>query len=188
MAWKEIVGLAFNQAGFDRYCHSLRWNQWRPNFVTIHNTGAPNLAQRPQGFLPKHMQNFVHYYKVEQGWSAGPHLFIDDHQIWVFTPLTVSGVHSPSWNKVAIGIEMLGDYNRDDFNKGRGAKVKANAYAATATLCAVTGMDPDGIRFHFEDPETTHRGCPGKSVDKPSFINGVKTLMRGRHAGEHVMS
>jgi hypothetical protein len=66
MAWKEIVGLAFNQAGFDRYCHSLRWVQWRPSFITIHNTGTPNLAQRPQGFNENHIRNLVNYYKIEK--------------------------------------------------------------------------------------------------------------------------
>jgi hypothetical protein len=106
----------------------------------------------------------------------------------VFTPLTVSGVHSPSWNKLAIGIEMLGDYNRDNFNTGRGANVKANAYAAAATICAVLGMDPDGIRFHYEDTETSHADCPGRSVGKPAFIAGVKSLLLTRHLGEHALS
>ena len=112
MNWKPIVGLSFSPADFDRYCHSLTWNAWRPSFIVLHNTGSPTLAQRPEGFTKVHIDNLVGYYRDTQKWSAGPHLFIDDKQIWVFTPLTMSGVHSPSWNKVSLGIEMLGDYSK----------------------------------------------------------------------------
>jgi len=52
-------------------------------------------TQRPNGFTSLQMENFVKYYRDKHKWSAGPHLFIDDKMIWVFTPLTVSGVHSP---------------------------------------------------------------------------------------------
>ena len=106
--------------------------------------------------------------------------------IWVFTPLTVSGVHSPSWNKIALGFEMLGDYQSEDFTSGRGADVRDNAVAAVATVSAVLGLDPDGMMLHKEDPATTHKTCPGKTVDKADFIKRVKALMMERHQGEHV--
>jgi hypothetical protein len=100
--------------------------------------------------------------------------------------LTVSGTHSPSWNKIALGVEMLGDYDKDEFDSGRGLKVHQNAVAAFATLSAVLGIDPDKIRLHKEDPLTTH-ACPGKKVNKNKFIQEVKDLMAKRHAGEHLV-
>jgi len=183
--WKGIVGISYNQAGFDRYCHALSWPAWRPSFIVLHNTAVPNLAQRPNGFTKQHILNLEKYYRDEKGWSAGPHLFIDDRQIWVFTPLNVSGVHSPSWNKIALGIEMLGDYDKDGFEAGRGLKVHQNAVAAIATLSAVLGLNPDTMRLHKEDPLTTH-ACPGKKVVKNKVIQEVKDLMAKRHAGEHL--
>ena len=185
MAWKPIVGLNFTATEFDNYCHGLKWDAWRPQFIALHNTAIPNLEQRPNGFTKTHINNLVGFYRDQQGWSAGPHLFIDDKQIWVFTPLTMSGVHSPSWNKIALGFEMLGDYDDDDFNSGRGADVRDNAVAAVATLSAVLGLDPNGMRLHKEDPRTTH-DCPGKSVKKDDFIDRVEKLMMKRHQGEHV--
>lgn len=95
MPWKPIVGLSFGPDAFDSYCHGLSWVAWRPSFIAVHNTAAPTLAQRPKGFTDQHIQNLMHYFRDEKGWSAGPHLFVDDKKIWVFTPLTVSGVHSP---------------------------------------------------------------------------------------------
>jgi hypothetical protein len=182
--WKPIVGLSFNAAEFDTYCHSLQWTAWRPSFVTLHNTGVPKLTQRPNGFTKTHINNFVSYYRDTMGWNAGPHLFIDDKQIWVFTPLTVSGVHSPCFNKTALGFEMLGDYETESFKTGRGLAVRKNAVAALATACAILGLDPHTIRLHKEDVCTNHN-CPGKNVIKAEVIAEVQALIMARHGGGH---
>ena len=141
--WKGIIGTSFSSEEFDTYCHTLQWTAWRPSFIVVHNTGSPSLAQRPKGITKQHISNFEAYYRDQQKWKAGPHLFIDDKQIWVFTPLTVSGTHSPSWNKVALGIEMLGDFEKESFSEGRGLKVRENTIAALTTLCAILGFDPN---------------------------------------------
>ena len=83
--WKGIVGNSYDANGFDSYCHALRWSAWRPSFIVLHNTAAPTLAQRPNGFTKQHILNLEGFYRDTQGWKAGPHLFIDDKQIWVFT-------------------------------------------------------------------------------------------------------
>lgn len=181
--WKGIVGKSFSADEFDSYCHTLMWTAWRPSFVVVHNTASPSLAQRPKGFTKQHMINLEAYYQGEK-WKAGPHLFVDDRKIWAFTPLTVSGTHSPSWNKTALGIEMLGDYEKESFDSGRGLKVRNNAISALATLCGVLGFDPQTIRIHREDPLTTH-ACPGKNVRKLEIIQQVQDMLVQRHAGEH---
>ena len=182
--WVGIVGKSFSAEDFVPYCQGLHWTSWRPSFIVLHNTAAPTLAQRPQGLTLQHIHNLEAFYRDTQHWSAGPHLFIDDRQIWVFTPLTQSGVHSPSWNQVALGIEMLGDYESESFNSGRGLAVRKNAVSAMATLSAVLGLDPHQMRLHFEDPLTTH-ACPGKNVRKLEVIQDVLDSITGRHAGDH---
>ncbi|KOS07464.1 hypothetical protein AM493_16485 [Flavobacterium akiainvivens] len=183
MPWKPIAALSFDAEAFDKYCHSLTWPAWRPSFIVLHNTASPSLAQRPNGLTLQHIRNLESYYRDTKKWSAGPHLFIDDHQIWVFTPLTMSGVHSPSWNKLALGFEMLGNYETENFSSGRGLAVRKNTVAAIATISAVLGIDPETMRLHKEDPGTDH-DCPGKKVIKSEIINEVKTLMAKRHGIE----
>ncbi|WP_295454131.1 peptidoglycan recognition family protein [uncultured Thiodictyon sp.] len=184
-AWKGIVGKSYTSDEFDAYCHTLHWSAWRPSFIVLHNTGAPSLAQRPDGLTGKHIQNLEAFYRDTQKWSAGPHLFIDDRQIWVFTPLTVSGVHSPSWNSVSIGIEMLGDYDTEAFDSGRGLAVRKHTVSAIATLSAVLGLDAGTMKIHREDPKTTH-ACPGKHVRKLEVIQDVQDLIEARHHGAHL--
>jgi N-acetylmuramoyl-L-alanine amidase len=195
--WAGIVGAPFDAETFDAYCRSLKWAGWRPQFLALHNTYRPTLAQRPTGFTKQHINNLVGWYRDEQidqatgkqlkgPWKAGPHLFVDDHQIWAFTPLTMEGRHSPSWNSIAIGIEMLGDYEVDDFDSGRGQKVRRNAVAAMATLCEVLDLKPEEIRLHKEDTKTDHKKCPGRNVDKVSVIEEIKALMETRRGAANV--
>ena len=186
MGWKGIVNKSFTAEEFDEYCHELEWKAWRPSFIVLHNTQIPSLAQRPNGFNEKSMKALEAYYRDDRKWSAGPHLFVDDRKIWVFTPLTVSGVHSPSWNKVALGVEMLGDYASESFETGRGRQVRTNTVAALATISAILGLEPQTMRLHREDAGTTHV-CPGRNVRKLEVIQEVQDLVAARHGGDHVV-
>lgn len=182
MAWKEIVGQKFSPDAFDAYVREIKWKTWKPSAIVLHNTAIPSLAQRPQGLTAMHIRSLAVYYRDVQKWSAGPHLFIDDFGIWVFTPLTTAGIHSPSWNKTALGVEMLGNYETESFTSGRGAKVRHNTVCAVATLCDVLSIQSSSLRLHKEDPKTDH-DCPGKNVDKAAFIQSVHDLIIARRAG-----
>lgn len=184
MTWKGIVDRSFDRVDFKTYCQGLQWSTWRPSFIVLHNTAVPSLAQRPNGLLQANILALQEYYRDQMKWSAGPHLFVDDRQIWVFTPLTVPGVHSPSWNQVSLGLEMLGDYAAESFTTGRGLAVQENAISAMATLCEVIGLQATTMRLHREDPKTTHF-CPGKTVDKAAVIQAVQAAIDADHGGEH---
>lgn len=181
--WKGIVAKSFTPETFKDYVGKLNFEEWWPDFIVLHNTGEPCLRNRPDGLNVKHMKGLESYYKNTMGWSAGPHLFIDDKQIWVFTPLTMPGVHSPSWNRMAWGIEMLGDYDAEEFDTGRGALVKANSVAAVGILSANADIDPDTMKFHREDKRTTHH-CPGSNVKKAEFIKLVKKYIEENYVVE----
>jgi N-acetylmuramoyl-L-alanine amidase CwlA len=163
MAWKGIVAKSFTAAEFTKYVNGLTWNTWKPKFIVVHNTATPSLAQRPTGLSLQHIRNLETYYRDQQKWSGGPHLFIDDRQIWVFNPLTMPGTHSPSFNATAIGIEMLGDFNKEAFDSGRGLKVREHTTWAIAKLSKKLDFGAAEWKWHNEDPATTH-DCPGKNA------------------------
>lgn len=192
MAW-PAVKRGFTQSDFRVYVQALRFGAWRPSLIVWHNTAAPTLAQwqatadqdKSKGLAPgaTRLANLETYFKG-RGWSGGPHLFVADDLINVFNPLTLPGVHSPSWNNISIGIEMVADFDREDDDGGPGLKVRNNTIFATAVLCEVFGLDPESaIRLHREDPRTTH-ACPGVDFarDKSDAVRAVAALMAG---GEH---
>lgn len=173
MNWKGIIAKSCSISQFAAYVAGIDWSKWKPAFIVLHNTGAPNLAQRPDGLTMAHIKNLEVFYRDQQKWSAGPHLFVDHKQIWIFSPLNSPGVHSPSWNTISFGIEMLGDYSKESFTTGRGAAVRNNAVAAMAIICNALKLDPAKIKLHKEDPQTTH-DCPGHNVIKEDVIAAVK--------------
>jgi hypothetical protein len=186
--WKGIVGRGFTSSQFDDYVRDLAMTDWKPGFVVLHNTSEPRLADWHKVAPEQRMLNLQEYYRNpdpsvnKPAWSAGPHLFVADDLIWVFTPLTTSGVHSPSWNAISWGVEMVGEYDEEPF----GDRVRDNAIAALASLHSKLGLDPRSLRFHKEDPRTTHKDCPGKYVSKNDIVAAVINRIPTPHDGEHL--
>lgn len=186
MAWAGIIGESFDRASFAAYVAGLSFAAWRPRFAVLHNTAAPRLDQWHSAPGKARMRNLEHYYRDQKGWSAGPHLFVADDLIWVFTPLTRRGVHSPSWNSVSWGIEMVGDFDTEEFASGPGAQVRDNTVSAIATLYEALGIEARSLRLHKEDPGTTH-ACPGRKVVKEDMIARIEAAIMDDNPGDHAL-
>lgn len=176
----SIVAKKFTVKEFEEYLKTIGKQGWVKRIV-LHNTASPSLAQRKNGVLTaQHIKNLHNYYQ-NKGWSGGPHLFIDAEGIWVFNPLDDPGVHSPSYNKSAWGVEMLGNYESESFTTGLGAKVAENAKGACAALAKMqdwVNLQEQRLILHKEDTATDHN-CPGKNVIKSTFIAETDKLISG---------
>jgi hypothetical protein len=198
MTWRPIIGRSFSAPEFREYVEGLQFDAWRPRFIVVHNTSAPDTktwqgwqTRKPPISDEKWMQNLVGYYRDEEDWSSGPHLFVTPGAINVFTPLTGPGTHSPSWNSISWGIETVGEFERDPFT----GPVRDNLIAACAILHAAAGLQPRpyqvgvrGLHFHKEDPKTTHRSCPGRNMVKADVVAAVEAKIIQMHDGDHVPS
>lgn len=175
--WSGIIGVALTAREIWLYVASLDPALWkgnfRPQFCVLHNTGAPTLAQWRGKVTPdQRIKNLQNYYANEQHWHAGPHMFIAD-KIHLFTPLWMQGTHSPAWNKISLGFEMVGDFDTEAFDP----IVRDNTVAALAAVHSHLGLNPAGLRLHKEDPATTHKNCPGKHVSKSDMIARITGAM-----------
>jgi N-acetylmuramoyl-L-alanine amidase CwlA len=167
------VGKVWTVQSFKEYLLTLK----KPAYVksvTIHHTGAPSLEQRKNGLLIQHIHNIKSYYQ-SLGWNRGPHLFIDEDQIFGMTPLNVPGIHAVSFNRTSIGVEILGNYDIEDPMSGRGLQCINNTAAAVKALIDWLDIpiNENTIKFHRDDPRTS-KSCPGKKVSKSWFISLVK--------------
>lgn len=181
MTWKGIDGRGLTLPQLQIHIDALPATTWASG-MTLHNTAAPTLSQWSAVNAERRIKNLENYFKNERGWSSGPHAFVDDIFVWLFTRFTDKGTHSPSWNGTRIGIEMIGDFSYEDDDSGRGLKVKKNTVALFAMLHTKYGWDPQTIKLHKEDPRTDH-DCPGKDVDKAEFISLVQEYMG--EGGDH---
>lgn len=187
--WKGIIGDGMTPSQFDQYVQEIFRERGKSafawvEFCVVHNTAIPRFSpginasgKWDPGWhaVPgeRRMKALEEYYRDDQDWSGGPHAFISDDLIWPFTPLWQHGVHAPSWNGRAWGIEFVGDYNLEPLNSG----VWKNGISCLTTLHRAAGFSANTIRLHHEDPKTTHKGCPGSRVSKDLVIRSVQQML-----------
>ena len=169
------VGRVWTPDSLARHLATLPQPNWC-KAVTLHHTAAPSLAERPKGFLIQHIESLRHFYRDEKHWSAGPHLFIDDGQVFGMSDFAGTGLHALSFNSFSFGIEVLGDYNVEDPRSGRGFACWTTAAAAVRVLLDWLGLKArrETVLFHRDDP-TTRKTCPGTRVNKNWFLELVVT-------------
>ncbi len=172
----ENVGKVWTPASLAEYLAGRAIPSWIDS-ITLHHTAAPSLAQRPKGFAIQHIRNIQSFYsrpksKGGKGWSSGPHLFIDEDEIFGMCDFRFKGIHAVSFNGRSLGIEVLGDYDIEDPDSGRGKAAWTNAAATVRVLLQWLGLkkSKNTILFHRDDPKTT-KSCPGKRIDKTWFLD-----------------
>jgi N-acetylmuramoyl-L-alanine amidase CwlA len=174
----EYVGRGFTVPEFKTYVAGLQFSVWKPEMVVLHSTQSPTLAQWNERTAETSLANLSRFFGGI-GFSAGPHLFIDDNKILVFNPLDKQGIHAPSWNRISIGVEMVGNYDSDPLND----KVRNNTVQAIAILDAALQLKADTLRFHSEDPVSTHKDCPGRNVDKADLVRRIQAALQSARGG-----
>jgi len=186
----QIVGKKFTHAEFQSYLDNLSVSKWA-KFVVVHNTSEPDIAlyhqwEARQGkyanwTAEQWLRNLSSYYS-SLGWSGGPHLFVPPtpDTILILNPLTTSGIHTPSWNTISLGVETVGEFEREPFDD----PTRANLVFALAALHKKFGLNPvdfqlgvKGLHFHKEDHATTHKTCPGKNMVKIDLVSRVALAM-----------
>jgi hypothetical protein len=151
--------------------------------VTIHHTGQPSLANRPDGLLPQHIANIKDYYETKVDgapWQAGPHFFVDDlaSPVIAFSPLSKRGVHARGFNQHYVGIEMLGNYDIESPTHHRALKIINSTAQLTAIILKRIGVRPSfeekSLTFHRHSHiNPSGKTCPGTKIKEADFLKLV---------------
>jgi hypothetical protein len=154
----KIVNRKLSLAEFEEYVNKKDFGELPPTFMVIHHTWKPTVAQW-QG--QKSINGLKSYYEGK-GWTAGPHLFIAEDGIWLFTDMYDVGIHTGAGNGnlkdgYSIGIEVVGNYD----NKVWSGKTKDNALGAINVLRKKLDIKRSLIKFHRDYSTKT---CPGTAI------------------------
>jgi hypothetical protein len=162
----SLVGKVWDPVGFRQYVKTLDLD-WAKG-ITMHHTWNPSLRNRPRGLTIQHIRNLQSYYQNDLGWSRGPHLFVDDDQIFGMSPLEERGIHAVSFNRTHLGIEVLGNYDAESPVSGRGKACWGTAKEAVEILLRKMERGTEAVNGHRDDPRT-NKTCPGTKVDLDAF-------------------
>jgi hypothetical protein len=194
--WPNFDGKPYSRAELAAHINACDFSKWRrkdgthakPAFITLHNTSSPTI-QLWLSWSPEKRQQYVlnmQPYYEKMGWRGGPHFFVtpqDDICAFGFNDLMAAGTHASCFNNASIGIEMVGEFDREPFDTGPGAQVADNAVYLMALLHNKIGITPapyaydqHGLHFHIECKADNH-DCPGRFVVKPNIVTRVNAEM-----------
>lgn len=194
-----IVGKCFGTAReLLAYLEGVQFGAWRPRYVVMHHTGAPDLATwrgwqtRARPVTDEQwMQNLKGYYE-SLGWSRAPQFFFTPSHFCVLSLPTVRGTHAVSFNANSWGVECVGDFDREPFDgavRDRYVEGLAALHIAAGLQIVPFENSVRGLHFHRDDPQT-RKTCPGKNVNKIALVayvqNKIDELTGGDHPEEHI--
>lgn len=200
----KFIGKGLTREEFTTYVQSYAFGSIPPDFVILHHTAIPGSVAAPypghktqwdsgeEGLTEaqiytkrlKKLTNIKEYYRTEHQWSRGPHLFIDDKWIWLFTPMDTPGIHAKEGNRYteqgklhySVGIEVVGYYE----NVTWPGPVLANVGHAVAELRRTL----NNFRITYKPwagGVSSHRdynkpGCPGAAITEAWYIQNLRAV------------
>jgi len=196
------IGRGLTADEFTSYVQSYDFGKIPPDYLVLHHTANPCTLAAPfpnglawdggeaelsdEQIYQKRLRgllNMREYYRVTMHWDRGPHLYIDDRYIWLFTPMYEVGIHAKEGNSYrdghkqlhySIGIEVIGYYEHTTWSEPT-ARMVGHAAAAlkrrlgTFELCYKPG--PAHTPSAHVNSVASHRDfnkpqCPGAAISE----------------------
>ncbi|MBN2306466.1 N-acetylmuramoyl-L-alanine amidase [Candidatus Peregrinibacteria bacterium] len=151
----QIINRRLDLHEFRDYIASYDFGVQPPDKLVIHHTWRP-VKDKWAG--ARSIEGLKRYYDGK-GWPAGPHLFVADDGIWLFSPMNKDGIHTSKLNHRSIGIEVVGDYDNEKW----AGQTKYHALGVIKLLMLQLKIDRQNVFFHREVSSKT---CPGTAITK----------------------
>jgi len=151
----NIINKKLSLEEFKDYVRTFNFGRFVANKLVIHHTWRPTKDQWKGESSIKGLKS---YYERKR-WNAGPHIFIAEDGIWLFTPMNVKGIHAGVGNWRSIGIEVVGDYDTKKWSE----KTKEHALGAITVLMDKLDLNTEVVKFHRD---FSNKSCPGYAITK----------------------
>jgi len=161
----EIINRCLSIEEFRQYVKEYYFGSEPANKLVIHHTWKPTTDSWDG---ERSIQGLKNYYE-KKGWPAGPHLFIAEEGIWLFSPMRKDGIHTAGLNHCSIGIEVVGDYDNEVWS----GNTKTNALGAIKILMDRLNLTFKDIYFHRDVSSKT---CPGLAITKEWLFSELSNL------------
>lgn len=203
----RFIGTGLSAEQFKDYVQTYNFGTVPPDYIVLHHTAVPSTAYAryssgwtwdtdeagmdDAAIYASRAKKIValrdHYSTLpppEGPWDRGPHLFIDDRYIWLFSPMDDWGIHAREGNyytghdgtfHYSIGIEVIGYYEHTHWP----AAVENLVGFAVAVLKQRLGTFE--IRFQpFAGAISAHRNynkpqCPGAAISEDYYIGVIQS-------------
>ncbi len=170
----QIDGRCMSAQEFVRYIEGLDMPQPLPIRFFLHHTWIPT-RESWKGHntllaMKRHYERQLwrdSQGRLREGWTVGPHLFVADDGIWLFSDIHYDGVGVYGHNHLSRHLEIVGNYN-DELPKGETLR---NTIVALGVLHEKLGLDIANLHFHRD---FSSKSCPGWAIQKSWIIPQVQ--------------
>lgn len=150
-----IINRCLTLREFEDYVAAYNFGTEPANKLVLHHTWRPT----KEGWARTRTMEGVKKYYEGKGWTAGPHLFVAEDGIWLFSPMRKDGIHAGELNHRSIGIEVVGDYDGEPWS----GQTKENALGVIRVLMKHLDIDAAHLFFHSD---VSPKSCPGKVITR----------------------
>jgi hypothetical protein len=180
----NYIGRALTLEEFAAYVRAYNFGAIKPDSVCFHHTAVPgsswadgnstlvdNWDSGEAGMtldqiVEKRLGRLAaarNYYRDTLRWSAGPHLFVDNLRIYLFTEMKDIGIHAKWGNSFhdatgrlhySIGIEVVGDYTRVQW------PIAVQRMVGGAVAILQKGLGTFALEYLYPTPESK----PGRAT------------------------
>lgn len=161
----DIINKRLTLHEFQVYVKGYDFGPILPSKLVLHHTWHPTkeswAGERTIGGLKR-------YYEGKK-WKVGPHIFVADDGIWLFSPMRKDGIHAGKLNKHSIGIEVVGDYDSEKWS----GQTKQNAIGTIKILMDRLSLKENGLFFHRD---ASPKSCPGWAIKKEWLFDELKNF------------
>jgi hypothetical protein len=195
------IGIALTLDEFDRLLGLYAWGPVKPSWIVLHHTAIPTVAQWTANEAGKSVAQIIdkrlgqlagirNYYRDSLGWDRGPHLFIDDLRVYLFTPMTGPGIHALGGNGTAtsfsLGIEVVGDYTRAVWTPSTermvsGVVARLHRWLGTFDIKDSNGAGGIARHAYYNKP-----ACPGAMITPAYYLPLFRAARTGLDAPTRV--
>lgn len=191
-----FVNLALTPAEFAEYVRTYNFGTVPPDSLVLHHTAIPAASWAPAGHPDSYwdagewgmsleqirakrlrqLGNLKRYYHEDLGWTAGPHLVVDNHFIYLMTPMYNIGIHAKWGNSFtqggklhySIGLEVIGNYTKVTWPASVAANVGAAVRALQQRLQTFT------LDYMYADGLKPGRAVNSKGVEYCPYPNRLR--------------
>jgi len=159
----KIINRRLSVQEFADYLKSYAFPTPTPHKLVLHHTWRPT-TETWQGETS--ILALKRYYE-HKGWPAGPHIFVAEDGIWLFSPMNRDGIHAGTLNTQSIGLEVVGNYDHTIWL----GQTKFNALAAISLLMKRLNLTSKQLHFHRE---VSTQSCPGYAISKTWLLRELE--------------
>lgn len=184
----KILCKKLTKKQFEKYLEEKKISDPLPNKIVLHHTWKPTIETWKGKTTIQALK--INYEK--KGWSAGPHIFVAEDGIWLFTDMNKVGTHAgtgnATWEKegidihgyyvagahlknYSIGVEVVGNYDEKVWE----GEVLQNTCHCLTQLQKKLNLEIKDIKFHRD---YSPKSCPGNSITREWFEYTLKAYQK----------